>query len=390
MLTFAIQTIRVWCVPHQLDIHLKKATTGIDNGVWVATVYKLSVYLRAQLTFTTQIGKKCPKKTNRWMNLGSVLQYILKHELGIVEYLSGRGDVGTPPSLTTVWWLFTYAVSPIVERINETYEQLQDHLLVLSEQHDLLKYLVTDLIDLYDVRSVAHDDSYRNLPVTNYIVQNGRWIKTVVLVDLIEDQGSQPQALLLNLQQSNQAAQNTDEPTVEYVLLEFATFILNIIAAIEATQAERNSQNGAAVEEAPRVMPIDLVQLRPKDFVQKVLAPRRNQLLATSTVSTVRAIEAQQRVLYEDYKKGGQTKKAIERHTKATSFNQAWSAVGPVVVTDLQRFCCGVATVFPNTASVESDFSILKWEKDEFRTNLLDLSLEGIFQAKQHDILTTL
>jgi hypothetical protein len=39
--------------------------------------------------------------------------------------------------------------------------------------------------------------------------------------------------------------------------------------------------------------------------------------------------------------------------------------------------------VFANTTSVESDFSILKWEMDEFRTSLMHLSLEGVFQSKQ-------
>ncbi|RLN87630.1 hypothetical protein DYB28_015852 [Aphanomyces astaci] len=53
----------------------------------------------------------------------------------------------------------------------------------------------------------------------------------------------------------------------------------------------------------------------------------------------------------------------------------------------LPRFCAGMASVFVNKTSVESDFSILKWEKDEFRMNLLDLSLEGIFQAKQFKLL---
>ncbi|RQM30257.1 hypothetical protein B5M09_013795 [Aphanomyces astaci] len=41
------------------------------------------------------------------------------------------------------------------------------------------------------------------------------------------------------------------------------------------------------------------------------------------------------------------------------------------------RLWSGMASVFAKTTSkVESDFSILKWEKDEFRMNLLDLSLE--------------
>jgi hypothetical protein len=43
--------------------------------------------------------------------------------------------------------------------------------------------------------------------------------------------------------------------------------------------------------------------------------------------------------------------------------------------------------LFPNSTSVESDFSVFKWEKDPYRDNLLDLSLEGVFQSKQFEAL---
>jgi hypothetical protein len=49
----------------------------------------------------------------------------------------------------------------------------------------------------------------------------------------------------------------------------------------------------------------------------------------------------------------------------------------------LCAFVGGLATVFANATSVESDFSILEWEMDKNRTFLMHLSLEGIFQAKQ-------
>ena len=50
----------------------------------------------------------------------------------------------------------------------------------------------------------------------------------------------------------------------------------------------------------------------------------------------------------------------------------------------LRDFCGGIATVFANTVSVESDFSILGWEKDQYRLSLTDLSLEGILHCKQY------
>ena len=51
----------------------------------------------------------------------------------------------------------------------------------------------------------------------------------------------------------------------------------------------------------------------------------------------------------------------------------------PLLVT----FAGGLATTFPGTSTVESAFFVLGWEKDEYRTMLSDLSLEGILQSKQ-------
>ena len=56
----------------------------------------------------------------------------------------------------------------------------------------------------------------------------------------------------------------------------------------------------------------------------------------------------------------------------------------------LRDFCGGIATIFLNTATVESDFSVLGWEKNEYRQSLTDLSLEGIMQCKQFELLSKL
>ncbi|CAM6061348.1 unnamed protein product [Sphagnum tenellum] len=49
----------------------------------------------------------------------------------------------------------------------------------------------------------------------------------------------------------------------------------------------------------------------------------------------------------------------------------------------LRMFCSGLANVF----AVKLDFSILKWEKDDFQQSMMNLTLEGIFQAKQHCVV---
>ena len=42
-----------------------------------------------------------------------------------------------------------------------------------------------------------------------------------------------------------------------------------------------------------------------------------------------------------------------------------------------------MTTTFPGTSTVESDFSVIGWEKDEYQTLFSDLSLEGILYLKQ-------
>ncbi len=80
---------------------------------------------------------------------------------------------------------------------------------------------------------------------------------------------------------------------------------------------------------------------------------------------------------------------AFDRHTIEMSFDDAWDSA-PGRFDHLRSFCGGLAIVFTNTTSIESDFFILKWEMDETHTCLMHLSLEGVFQAKQLALMETL
>jgi hypothetical protein len=56
----------------------------------------------------------------------------------------------------------------------------------------------------------------------------------------------------------------------------------------------------------------------------------------------------------------------------------------------LRHFCGALATVFPNTYTVESDFCIIGWERNEYWQSLTDFSLEGTVHAKQLDAVLAL
>ena len=102
-------------------------------------------------------------------------------------------------------------------------------------------------------------------------------------------------------------------------------------------------------------------------------------------------IEHQHRQLRIAYCEELALKSALDKYEEVPikSFDTAWAIVeGRFEI--LRDFCRGIATVFPNTALVESDFSILGWEKDKYRLSITDLCLEGIMHCKQYDVLSSL
>jgi hypothetical protein len=71
----------------------------------------------------------------------------------------------------------------------------------------------------------------------------------------------------------------------------------------------------------------------------------------------------------------------LEKQSGIVEFKEGWEPFGQRYP-KLRQFCDGIATVFPGTSTVESDFSVLNWECDEFRS-LTDFSLESVMQCKQ-------
>jgi hypothetical protein len=75
---------------------------------------------------------------------------------------------------------------------------------------------------------------------------------------------------------------------------------------------------------------------------------------------------------------------SLKAHGATIELADAWQPLGTRFA-KLRQFCGGLATFFPGTDTLESDFSALKWEHDEFRSTLIIMepAREGITQCKQ-------
>ncbi len=135
---------------------------------------------------------------------------------------------------------------------------------------------------------------------------------------------------------------------------------------------------------APPVFPQHLYKMRTSYFIEHVLGPRREMMIKAWGEELVDLIEQEHCALVEVVRGFVPLKRIVDSHSFQTMFNDAWDALpAQPALNHLQLFCGGLASTFANMMFVESDFSILKCEKDAYRTCLIALSLEGVFQTKQ-------
>lgn len=114
----------------------------------------------------------------------------------------------------------------------------------------------------------------------------------------------------------------------------------------------------------------------------KVLREQKDRLRHTFSERDVVKIEEEHFDLRQAFRKEGISSPLAARRNDPGSLKAGWAAlVGRLP--NLGACACGLATLFPGASTVEAGFSLVKWEKDEFRQQLSNLPLEGILQCKQ-------
>ena len=114
-----------------------------------------------------------------------------------------------------------------------------------------------------------------------------------------------------------------------------------------------------------------------------ILQQHDSRLKRCFSSEQIKQIDQEFSALHRAYRQEPELKNVLDvMKSKAVSFEDAWAPLCSRFKM-LKEFCGGLATVLPNTATVESDFSRLSLEKNEYRKALTDFSLEGVLHSKQ-------
>uniref|UniRef100_M4BXI0 Uncharacterized protein n=1 Tax=Hyaloperonospora arabidopsidis (strain Emoy2) TaxID=559515 RepID=M4BXI0_HYAAE len=98
---------------------------------------------------------------------------------------------------------------------------------------------------------------------------------------------------------------------------------MNLVLALQSVRAERDAKNLPRAQNAPPVLPAQLVKLSPRRFVKDVLSPHREQLAKAWTDEWIDGVESDHRLLRKTYDEDEEFRAVIDKHDVNTFFDEA-------------------------------------------------------------------
>jgi hypothetical protein len=361
---------RVWCAAHQMDLVVQKVFLKLCDDSFVSTVMAMTGHLRRQQNLINEMKSKCPRFIDtRWLSMQRLLKWLVLKRPCLQMYFEEKKPACAPQKS---FWIIVYVLKNFLDTVNKCLVAIQGLSTILSEQTTRLKKLVGVLIEDCTVQgpNVFQQD-------TESVVSGQYRVSYENAVLFMQDQDMFVVRLMQDLQRNS---------LEEYKMVVHSTALLFAegVNGLSSIVAERNEVN-EPTDFLPPVLPQDLVRLRPFHFSQLVEL-QSNRLKVSFTEDQIICINEEFKALRDAYREEDELKTTLDKFNHKTSFTDAWKLLVPRTPL-LCEFVGGLASVFPGTSTVEADFSVIGWEKDEYRTALTNFSLEGILHCKQYEHL---
>ncbi len=244
---------------------------------------------------------------------------------------------------------------------------------MLDQQQAALVGLITSLMEDFGVTGPLTAEAIANLDASNHVI-SGRY--AVPLSSVREFVSGLASSVDFILDEANEGQRNE-------LFNDIASVYVTACDRISKLSAYRDENNNPLADPSsfPPVLPHELVKLSAAEFIRKMR--RYNYRLEHRYSSEhIDTIADEHKQLLHAYRTEQVLKQSIDALSSQSAFKDGWSLFGRRFP-NLMEFCGVIATLFLGTSTVESDFSILRWEKDAFRKSLSDFGLEGVLQAKQ-------
>jgi hypothetical protein len=142
---------RMWCLLHQIDLIANDCLSSLFAGEFMTLVNKIAATLRRQENLIMEMQATCPKMTTRWLALGSWTRWQVEKHL---EFFSKPRAKVVPPDW---YWPVVCAISSLFFTIDISMKRMQALSLVLSQQSEEIRKLISCIIEMTAVTKLGHD-----------------------------------------------------------------------------------------------------------------------------------------------------------------------------------------------------------------------------------------
>lgn len=372
--------IRLWGGLHQLDLVMQRVFKPALEERFYGTLTGLIGHLRRQANLISEMRSTCPKVADtRWISMYSTTHWLVQNRDRVQRHLDDKKPNCAPDK---VWWIFLHAMHAFADESRKVFTSLQGLTTLVSEQHARISGLVDTYCRMSGMQGPLSHEQIDDIVVLQPAEVSGSFIITHEHVRSCLDG--------LGLWMMEQLESLATDDLCD-LLSTIGKLFVEAADGISQITVERSAENEASSDELPPVLPHELSRIDMRQFV-KVLQAHRERVLPYFGSQGMNDISTEFSQFLRAFREEPQFKEAVlsalDEHGVA-GFKDAWEPTSgrfPL----LQKFCGGLASAFPNTATVESDISVIGWEKDESRTDLTDFSLEGILHAKQFHALRKL
>eukprot|EP00594_Rhizosolenia_setigera_P019978 CAMPEP_0178978182 /NCGR_PEP_ID=MMETSP0789-20121207/24988_1 /TAXON_ID=3005 /ORGANISM="Rhizosolenia setigera, Strain CCMP 1694" /LENGTH=819 /DNA_ID=CAMNT_0020667835 /DNA_START=114 /DNA_END=2573 /DNA_ORIENTATION=+ len=366
----------IWCLCHQIDLLAKRYLKFAYLCSFLAAITTMTNYISRCSTYFEETGSTVPLfSPTRWLGASGPIAYFLYQKAKVVRFLTQKNQAHKLPD--DEWYLYACVMNHVMQKSEKSVGSLQAFLLTCDEQKEKLQQLIRWLTVEFNLVYVDESDT-RTLNVDECkfgtVICTGKKIETFI-------QG--PGRNYTTRKICERYIDGTDDvesdyPTFQTYCRSIASDLAQYVHGLRMLSPERDEENKADVD-MPPVLPSTVVTLDKRQF-GKLLDSHEKRLLHTYDEVFLSDVSNQFDSFLHQYKTIPVFKAQVDAKTE--SFHDCWKPFYRQF-TELVTFLGGVATVFPNNASIESDFSMIGINKDEYKKSLKNVPLEGILQAKQ-------
>ena len=370
---------RIWCGAHQLDLVMEYVFKHFVRDAFFTGMTDFILHLTCQHKLIHAMGTTCPHVVNRWLSTDKVTMWFKSHRPEILDHIQKTQPITAP---STMWWIYLLAMDCFTSHTAATFRKIQGLTTLVCQQQEQLYELIDTLMEQIDATGPHTQEERENMNHNTNINEGGFMVKRADVKEFLIGLSSWVEELM----------DDTDEEQLDNMIEDIGRVFLSACKGINSIMIHRKNDNTPQADpqrSLPPVLPHELVRVTAANFIRKARQQGTRLQKHFGVSSHLDIIADEHKALLAAYRHEEVLAICIDGCDANTSFECAWALLSGRFP-HLAEFCGGVASIFPSTSTVESDFSVLRWEKDDHRKSISDFGLEGVMQSKQYNIISKL